>query len=465
MAKYTELVSNILKHVGGKENINSTYHCMTRLRFQLKNKGLVEKELLEKVPGVLGVMDAPQDYQVIIGPQVVDVYKEVIAQTGLTELAAIDENLDAKKEPLTFKSVFNKIIAAFSAVFSPLIPVFMIIGTANAIAALIGPVFFKLVAADSDIYNNFYQLGQAVLFLMPVLCAVTAAKHFKVNPYISVVLAGLLVYPGITSLLSAEGGYTVYGIVAKAANYSGQSLPVIVIVWLQSYVEKFVTKVIPDALKVIGIPALTVLILMPVLLCLVGPASVWAGTLLGNALLKLYDVAGPLVTTFMAATSPFGLALGLTRPIFQIMRSIFFQTGVEYIMMPFGMVITNFVTMGLAVGYAIKSKDKTKKQIGITGFVANSIGGVSEPILFGILMPNKKLYLPVLLGGGAAGLLAGLLKLGYYQFGSSNFLSVLGFISEANPRNFTNGCICAAVAFLVTMLATIVMYKEDEKEG
>lgn len=465
MAKYTELVKNVLENVGGMGNINSVYHCMTRLRFQLKDKGLVQKEKLEKIQGVLGVMDAPQDYQVVIGPQVVDVYKELIDQTGLTKQAAIDENLDAPKEPLTFKSAFNKVIAAFSAVFSPLIPVFMIIGTANAIAALIGPIFFKLVSAESDIYNNFYLLGQAVLFLMPVLCAVTAAKYFKVNPYISVVLAGLLIYPGITSALSAEGGFTVYGIMAKAANYSGQSLPVIVIVWLQSYVEKYVTKLIPDALKVIGIPALTVLILMPVLLCAVGPATVWAGTLLGNALLKLYDVVGPLVTTFMSATQPFGLALGLTRPIFQIMRSIFFQTGVEYIMMPFGMVITNFVTMGLALGYAIKSKDKAKKQIGFTGFVANSIGGVSEPILFGILMPNKKLYLPVLLGGGTAGLLAGILKVGYYQFGSSNFLSVLGFISEANPSNFVKGCICSAVAFVVTMLATVILYKEDEKEG
>lgn len=452
---------NILEKVGTKANVSNLYHCMTRLRFVLNDKSLVDEDALKAIKGVMGInWDKAGELQVIIGTDVDNVYKELLDLSGLSETEKIDENLDEVKD-YSLKGIINSIVAAFSACMNPLVPMFVLVGTFNVIAALIGPSFFNLVAEDSNLYTNFYNVGQAVIYFLPVLIAVPAAKHFKTNQYISLVLACLLVYPNFIEGISS-GTYTVFGIPAISANYPSSVLPIMLTVFVQKYVEKFADKISPSSMKVILFPFLTVLIMLPLIFCVLGPLGTLIGGLLANLIIGLRNVAGPVETAVITALIPFLTAFGVGRPIFFICMSMLFANGVEYAYMPIAMVLTNFLAMGVALGYALKSKGE-QRQLGITSFIACALGGVSEPTWFGIFLGDKKLYLPTIIGGAIGGLVLGILNVGYYQFGPSNILSVIGYISSTVPSNFIKGCISAAITFAATLILILIMYKKENK--
>ena len=219
---YSQMVSQIVEQIGGKDNISNVFHCMTRLRFNLVNKEVPDREAIKKIDGVLGIQDDNSGLQVIIGPHVDKVYQELIAQTGFAETEMINENLD--KKSLSIKGIFDSVINAFSASMNPLVPIFVLIGTFNVVATLLGPSFLKLVTEDSNLYTNFYNVGQAIIYFLPVLLAVTASKHFKTNMYLSLVIAFIMVYPSFIDALGT-GTYTVYGIPATNATYTSTVIP------------------------------------------------------------------------------------------------------------------------------------------------------------------------------------------------------------------------------------------------
>lgn len=464
MNKNTLLAEEIVKQVGGKANISNVFHCMTRLRFELKDSGLANIEEIKKINGVLGLNVDGNEYQVIIGPAVDDVYSEVLKMTDLERTEKLDEDLDhaSGKNDNSLKGIWNRILGAFSGCMNPLVPTFVLLGMFNVVAALIGPNFLKLVTTDSNWYTNFYYVGQAIIYFLPVFIAISASKHFKCNTYLSVVLACVLLYPDLVTLMSAGTSYSVYGIPAAAATYSGTVIPIMLIVWIQSYVEKWVNRISPDNLKVVLVPFLTILIMLPLALCAFGPLGGYIGTALASAIMWLRQTAGPLETMLVAAFVPFMTAFGIGRPLFFVCLTTLLSTGSEYAYMPIAMVLNNWLSMAVAVGYAIKSKQPKDKQLGMTCFAANFLGGVSEPTLFGILLPNKKTYLPVIIGGAVSGLYLGIMNVGLFQFGTSNFLNVMGFVGGDSSANLINGLIATALAFGVTLAMMMIFYKDEK---
>ncbi len=469
MEKNRQLAERILDQVGGANNVENVFHCMTRLRFKLNDTNVVSLDELKKIPGVLGAQYAQNTLQVIIGPAVDDVYRELVAVSGLTVQEAIQENLDqdlteAPKKKFSVKSIPGRIVTTFSNSMEPLVPLFVALGMLNIVAALIGPTLLKLVSAESDLYNNFYQAGQAIIYFLPVLVAITASRYFKTNTFVSVTLACLMLFPTISEMLASESGYSVYGILAPNATYSGQIIPILLVVWIQSYVEKVLNKYVPGTLKVLLVAFGTIVIMMPLEFLVLGPAGARIGALLTGVVLGLYQVAGPVETMLVCAFIPFLTAFGFGRPVFFACLGVLLSTGSEFAYMPIAMVLNNFLAMGIAAGYMIKAPNADKKKLGATCLAACALGGVSEPTLFGILIPDKKTYLPTIIGGAAAGLLCGLLHVGYYQFGPSNILSVLGFVSTENSNNFLFGCITAAVAFIVPFVAMLLTYKAEKAD-
>lgn len=465
MDKNKIIAEEVLRQVGGEENVKRVYHCMTRLRFSLKDESIIELEQLKAIDGVMGAQFREDLLQVIIGTTVDDVYRELLKLGDFKE-EVVEENLDeGGKKEFSVKGIGSAIINTFSNSMGPLVPLFVTLGMVNVIAALIGPTVFKLVSDTSDIYNNFYYIGQAIIYALPIFVAVTASKHFGTNVYISLTLAILMIYPDLVAALAKETGFAIYGIKAPNVAYDSQIIPILLVVWVQSYVEKLLNKIIPDTLKVICVGLLTVVIMFPLEFLVLGPAGFYLGSALVSVVLGLYEIAGPIETMLVTAVIPFLTAFGVGRPIFFACMSVLLSNGSEYAYMPIAMVLNNYIIMGATLGYSIKEQSADKKQLGITCFISTLLGGVSEPALFGIIVPNKKTYLPLIISGALSGLYLGIMHVGYFQFGPSNILNVLGFIAPEGGTNFMHGCIASGIAFVIALVMMLVFYKEKNEKN
>lgn len=465
MDKFERIALETIEHVGGTANIVNAYHCMTRLRLNLKDKAAADLDAIRAVEGVMGVQESSGELQVIIGPKVEDAYNHLIAATGLTAEEGVEENLDPDltgRTPFTWRTIPNKILEAFSATMAPLIPLFVVVGVANVIAAVIGPAMLNLVSAESAIYTNFYFIGQSILYFLPVLTAYTASRYFHTSALVSISLAALMVYPSLVAALAGEGGYSIYGIPAPNVDYSAQLIPTLLVVWIQSYVERGLKKVTPEAIDVLIVPFGTMAVMLPLAFCLLGPLGFYIGSGLAQLLAWLYAAAGPVESMVVCALMPFLTIFGIGKPIFFAALTSFMTTGVEYSFLPAAMAFNNFLVMGICTGYIIKTRSAKKREYGVTSLVANALGGVSEPTLFGIILPNRRTYLPIFIGGAAGGLYAGITNVAYYQFGASNVLSVLGFMGGEGSANLVNGCIASAICFAAALVAMLVLYREDE---
>ncbi len=464
MSKNKDIANAIIKQIGGKDNIDSILHCMTRLRFKLKDYSNIKLPEIKGINGVLGAQIAEDSLHVIIGTTVSDVYQEAVAILGVSPQEALEENPDdpVPKKALTAKKIVTGIVNKFSEIMTPLIPLFVAMGMANVAAVLIGPSFMGLVEEGSDLYTNFYYIYQTILYFLPVFVAISAAKTFRCNTMLAVTAAAFMLLPDIITALAAETGYTVYGIPASNITYSGSVIPALLVVWALAYVERFFKKMVPNSIKVIGIPLGTLLVMFPLTLCLFGPLGDFIGTGLTAIMLKLYSIAGPVETTLIGALTIFLTAFGIGRPLFFACMSTLFAAGVDYAYMPYAMVVGNFIAMGISAGYLVKEKRGSAKEVGMTSLLAAVLGGVSEPTIFGIILPNKKTYIPAIVSGAVAGLIGGLMNVGYYQFGPSNIIGVVGFLSAENSSNFIFGCVMSAAAAIIAFVCMLIFYKEDK---
>lgn len=466
MNQNREIANSVLELVGGKSNMTEILHCMTRLRIKTKDKSLIDLEKLKAVKGVFGAQFAENALQIVIGPTVDEVYQILIDITGLEAKEMIDEDLDEKplSRKITPKSIFDSIINTFSSCMTPLIPLFVTMGMVNVVAMVIGPTMLSLVSVESPIYTNFYYIGQAIIYFLPVFVAITAAKQFNCSTMIAVALAGLMLFPDMLAALGAAGGYSIYGIPAPNVTYSGQIIPILLVVFAQSYVEKLFKKIMPNAIRVIGVPLCTLLIMLPITFCALGPVGYYIGSALSSAVLWLYAVAGPVETALVCSVTIFLTAFGIGRPIFFACLGVLMTNGVEFAFMGIANVLQNWIVCGVAAAYAIRAHSPERKQVGITGLIACLLGGVSEPVLFGIILPNRKTYLPTMLAGALSGLFLGLMKVGYYQFGPTNFLNVIGFMG-GDGNNFLYGCIAAIIAFAAAFILMLIMYKDNPDQA
>lgn len=460
-----EMIREILDNVGGKENVQSVMHCMTRLRFHLKDVSKCKIERIRAINGVLGCQNSAGEIQIIIGPGVTEVYNAVCKAGGFAEEETIDENLDTElvhtKEKVSVKQALIRLLNAVSGCLSPIIPAFVVMGLLNLIAALLGPTMLHIISDQSDLYLILLWTSKAILYFLPFFIAYTGAKKFGANLITSMIIAAVLVYPDFVARIATGEPFTVYGIPMTLATYSGSVLPMIMITWCQSKIEKVLRKALPKMFHSIFLDLLTVLIILPIGLCVLGPIGQIAGSWLAGVLMKLYEVAGPVETTLMGATRCILLGTGMAYPIFTLMLANFMQTGVDFaylaIAAPYGGAI-----MGATFGYFLKTKKADQKKLAMTCFASGMLGGVSEPAIFGILFVNRKTLIAQMIGGAVSGLYIGITHTGFYTFASSNFMSVLSY-AGGSRMNFMNGCIAYALALIVPVIVLMITGVEDSR--
>jgi len=469
---FEPLAQTILDAVGGKDNISHFTHCMTRLRISLKNDSLVDEATIKNTSGVLGCQFAMGQLQVIIGKEVKAVYEAACKLLDMVPEKGLDENLDSElkkpKKSFSLKGALNACMDGLSGCLVPLLPVVIAGGMIKMIYMLLGPTMLNLISETSNTYQLLNLVGDAAYYFLPVFCGYAAGKKFNTNILISMILGAVLLHPSFVSIVDSGEPFAVYGIPMIAVSYSSTVIPMILITLAQSYVERLLKRISPDMLKGMIVPVATVLIMLPLALCVIGPLGSLLGEGIAALILLINNVFGPLSVALIAATFLVLVVTGAHIALGTFCMTQLFTVGFDNILLP-ASICSGFATAAVALAFALKVKNKEQKSLGITCAVSQIFSGVSEPTLFGILMPHKRIWGCLMVGAFAGGLYMGFLNVACYILAPSVYLAFLSFGGPAG--NTMHGLIGCAISFIVSFLlvyfvgATKEMNETKRREG
>ncbi|AIQ53698.1 beta-glucoside-specific PTS transporter subunit IIABC [Paenibacillus sp. FSL R7-0331] len=452
----TALSKDILKLVGGEENIEQVTHCMTRLRFNLNDNKKADKAALQKTDGVMGVMINGGQFQVIIGNDVPVVYNELVKNMkGAPEGKVSSSSADAgdKKK----KSVLSSILDFISGSFTPILPAITGAGMIKGIIALL--VALGWMGSTSSTYVILSAIGDGAFYFLPIILAVSAARKLGSNMYIGAAIGAAILHPTITTLLGAGEPVTFASLPVVAATYSSSVIPIIIAVWLASYVEKAVDKVTHASLKLIIVPTVTLLVIVPLTLIAVGPIGVIVGNGLTDGISWLFDNTGLFAGLLLGGTMSLLIITGMHYALIPIMIGSIATLGYDY-MIPI-MMVANFAQAGATFGVYLKTKNSKLKPLALSTSVT-AMMGITEPAMYGVNMRFKKPFIAALIGGAAGGAFLSLFKVKAYVIGGLAGLSGIPMVLGAT---FVYSLIGFAIGIVVAAVATYIMGFEDEPEA
>lgn len=468
MASNKQIAENVLRGIGGKENVANVTHCITRLRFNLKDDSAADKEGLKKIDGVISVVSAPGQLQVVIGNNVNKVYDELCAIGGFEKRKAIDENLDKKqREPGAkgfCKWLIGGILDGVSGCVVPLIPLIMVAGILRMLPTLLGDTM-GILSAESDLYKLLTFTGGAGLYFLPVAVGYTGAKKFGCTPVLGILLGAMLIHPDFMAMATSMEpvAFTVYGIPCTLVNYSQTIIPMILATWVMGYVERFFKKHIPDFLSTVFTPLLTIVVMIPLTFCMLGPVGSWLGNGVYALLNGIHTVAGPVGYALVCALWLLLLTCGLHQVLIAMaIVPLLSGNPDSFIMSASG--LSAFATYGVIIGGFIRARKKESRTELGAYFLSNFLGGVGEPVLFGFILKYKKPLVAQIVGGFAGGLVAGFAHVTVYQaMPVLNFLNFLGYMGP-DPSNIIWAGISAAVCVVVAAAVTFILGFDEDQE-
>lgn len=463
--KYEQLARDIIKNIGGKENVNSLTHCVTRLRFKLKDESIANTDVLKKMDGVVTVVKSGGQYQVVIGNHVPDVYADVVKVAGLST-DSVDET-EEKMSPL------NRFIDIISGVFQPVLGVLCATGMIKGLNALL--VAFNVITRTDGGYLVLNAIGDSLFYFFPIFLGFTAAKKFKMNQFTGMAIGGALVYPTIlaatsTELYSVFAGtiiessvnITFFGIPIILMNYSSTVIPVILAVFAASKVEKFFKKIIPDVIKTFVVPFATLLVVVPITFFAIGPVSTWAGEVLGTVTTAIYNfspvIAGLFIGGFWQVFVMFGLHWGLV-PI-----SLNNLAVLGYDAIVATSVAVCFAQTGVVLAILAKTKNSKLRSIAIPAAISGFFG-VTEPAIYGITLPRKKPFTLSCIAGAVTGGIAGLFGSRTFMSGGMGIFALPRFINpDGIDKGFYGMALSMVAGLVVGFLLMFFTKLEDEVE-
>ena len=388
---YKETGQKILEAVGGKENVQNLTHCATRLRFTLADDSKADDEAVKAIDGVVSLAKSGGQYQVVVGSDVPNVYR---ALEGLLDLDEVSKESSEKQD----RTPLQSFLALISGIFTPILPVITAAGMIKAVLSLL--VVFKVVAVDDVNYQVLNFIGDAGFYFLPVFLGASAARQFKTNAQLGMLIGAILLHPTFTQIVTTakESGHGVsfFSIPLTLTSYSSTVIPVILAVWFMSYVERFAIKISSKTVKFFLVPMITTLITANVTLLILGP-----GTLASN------------------------VAQG-----------------------------------GVALAIALKTKDTNKKALASSAGIT-AICGITEPALYGVTLQNKAAFIGSIVAGGVGGFFLGILGARNFTGGPPGLLTIAAYIGEDTLKYFYTAITGLVISVVVSFIVTFVLYKED----
>ncbi|WP_239253860.1 beta-glucoside-specific PTS transporter subunit IIABC [Listeria ilorinensis] len=467
--KYEQLAKDILKNVGGTENINSVFHCITRLRFKLKDEKIANTEALEKMDGVISVIKSGGQYQVVIGNHVPDVYKAVLEVGGISAEGNAEDAAPSG-------NIFNRFIDMISGIFTPILGVLAATGMIKGFAAMF--VAFGWLSTDSGTYNILYAAGDCLFYFLPIFLGYTAAKKFKGTPFIGMAIGAALVYPTLSGLTATDPLYTLFagtifespvhvtflGIPVILMTYSSSVIPIIISAWFASKVEKWLSGIIPSVVKTFLIPFFTLLIVVPLTFIVIGPIATWAGQLLGAGTMWVYNlspmIAGLLLGAFWQVFVIFGLHWGLIPIAINNLTTLGYDPVLS---MSFA---ASFAQIGAVLAVLIRTKNKKLKSLSVPAFISG-IFGVTEPAIYGVTLPLKKPFIMSCIAAGIGGGIIGFAGTKTYMMGGLGIFGIPNFIKPGSNVDAAFWWMLAAIAiaFVLGFILVMITGFKDKAES
>ena len=449
---YQAIAKEILKDVGGKDNIVDVTHCYTRLRFVLKDTKQANKEALLQTEGVISVVESGGQYQVVLGNKVAHVYnalEPLLAQQLTTKTSTKEKN-----------SLGNRILNTVAAIFTPVVPAIAASGMLKgilAIAVMVANNFYQVDLKPLNTYIILSAASDALFYFMPVILGYSAAKVFKTNEYIAMVIGATLCYPTIVSLMTEESAVTLFGLHVTKANYVSTVIPIILAIFILAYVQRFLEKVIPEVLKIIMVPTLSLLLMIPATLLLFGPIGIYLGDGVNWLYYYIMNLSPILLGGFIGGLWCVLVIFGAHRGLVPIGINDVARTGRQNLLAFAG--AANFSQAGAAFGVFVRTKNKDLKAVAASATVT-ALFGITEPAIYGANLRLKKPMIYAVASGAAGGALMGWGGSYGTAFANQGLLTIPVY-AEAGTKAFICYLLGCGIAFFGAFLLTIFLGFND----
>lgn len=455
--KYESLAQAIIQNVGGKENVNSVYHCATRLRFSLVNESKADKEALIATSGVSTVISNSGSYQVVIGPHVADVFEEIEKLVDVDKEQKSDANTEKK-------SIFSSILDFISGVFMPVIPALSGAGMIKAVLAIL--IVFNVVSTDSQTYyllNNVFADG--IFYFLPLMLAFTCAQKLKCSPILAIGVAAMMLHPNWLGLVSVGEAVNFFEVIPfKLTGYASSVIPIILVILVQAKVEKFLHKTIPAAVELVIVPLVTFLVMGTLAFAILGPIGAILGGYLATFFTFLSENAAWAPATIIGAFCPLMVMVGLHNAVAPLGVVQMSNLGFDSIWGP-GNICSNMAQAAATTVVAIRTRNKQTRQIATSASIT-AFMGITEPALYGVNLPKKYPLIAAMIGGGCGGLFAGLTHTHRFATGSGGLPAVTLYIGDNTMQFFYNIIIAMIISAIVSAVITLflsMIYDKNEE--
>ncbi|HFI0461794.1 TPA: beta-glucoside-specific PTS transporter subunit IIABC [Streptococcus suis] len=447
--KYKNTALAILEAVGGEKNVLRATHCVTRLRLELKDEDIVSDERVKSISGVIGIMKKNGQYQIILGNDVANYYKE------FTALGKFDSD---SVQQVKKANVLEQVIEYIAGSMTPLIPA-MLGGGMIKVLVIVLPML-GLLKADSQSISFLAFFGDAPYHFMPIFLAYSASQKLKVTPTLAMSVAGILLHPNFVQMVSTGDPLHFLGAPVTPASYASSVIPILIMVWLMKYIEAVFNKVTPAVTKSFLQPTLVLLVSGFIALVLVGPLGVIVGEGLSQLVEQMHGVAGWLTLAVLGAIMPFIVMTGMHWAFAPIFLAASIATP-DVLILP-AMLGSNLAQGAASMAVAFKSKNSNTKQIAFAAGFSALFAGVTEPALYGVTLKYKKPLYAAMIGGGLAGLFVGLTGVKAYLFAVPSLIALPQFIYSEAASNITNAMIAAAISIIVTFILAYFLGIDEE---
>lgn len=448
MGKYTNLASDIIKNVGGKDNVISLRHCVTRLRFRLADESIANDSVIKNMDGVVTVMKAAGEYMVVIGEHVADVYTEVCSQLGLEAYASVN---DSSKEPKKKQNILDRALKVIMGGMGPTLHLLCACGIIKGLTVLLT---FAGLSTESGIYMLLNAAGDCFFYFLPLILGYNLAKKFEIDPFFGTILAAAMCYPTIQNV-----DIEIFGHVTNTS-YVSTFLPVLFGLLIAAPIYKWFNKIMPSMIKGFMTPLLTLLITFPLTFLIVGPLANMIGTGLNTAMIYVFGFSPLLAGIILGGLWQVFVLFGIHGVLTVVAFMDLLQGNPSQILaFSYG---ASFATCGVVLAILLKTKSKKLKELALPSFIS-AIFGVTEPATYGITMPRKKMFALCCVGGAASGVVVALANLSMETYAGMGIIGLLGFINPEAP-NFVGIVLMAVVPFVVSLALGLVMYKDSDYE-